>query len=105
MANYATNIFYARTECSKDLDTIEAFLDRTFNGYINRQNDCIDAEFSSRWEYPEEEISKYPEEEISKLIASLANKDKVYIKILSYEFDSDYVSFRIFSQGKWNVKL
>lgn len=97
MANYATNIFYARTECSKDLDMIEAFLDRTFNGYINRQNDCIDAEFSSRWEYPEEEISK--------LIASLANKDKVYIKILSYEFDSDYVSFRIFSQGKWSVKL
>ena len=74
MANYATNIFYAKTECSKDLDTIEAFLE-------------------------------YPEEEISKLIASLANKDKVYIKILSYEFDSDYVSFRIFSQGKWNVKL
>ena len=92
MANYATNIFYARTECSKDLNTIEAFLDGTFNGYVNRQNDCIDAEFSSRWEYPEEEISK--------LIASLANKDKVYIKILSYEFDSDYVSFRIFSQGK-----
>ena len=78
MANYATNIFYARTECSKDLNTIEAFLDGTFNGYVNRQNDCIDAEFSSRWEYPEEEISK--------LIASLANKDKVYIKILSYEF-------------------
>lgn len=97
MANYATNIFYARTECSKDLNTIEAFLDGTFNGYVNRQNDCIDAEFSSRWEYPEEEISK--------LIASLANKDKVYIKILSYEFDGDYVSFRIFSQGKWNVKL
>lgn len=97
MANYATNIFYARKECSKDLNTIEAFLDGTFNGYVNRQNDCIDAEFSSRWEYPEEEISK--------LIASLANKDKVYIKILSYEFDSDYVSFRIFSQGKWNVKL
>lgn len=97
MANYATNIFYARTECSKDLDTIEAFQDRTSTAISIVRTIAIDAEFSSRWEYPEEEISK--------LIASLANKNKVYIKILSYEFDSDYVSFRIFSQGKWNVKL
>jgi len=27
MANYATNIFYARTENKADLDKIEAFLD------------------------------------------------------------------------------
>ena len=37
MANYATNIFYARTENEADLDKIEAFLDDTFNGFINRQ--------------------------------------------------------------------
>ena len=28
-----------------------------------------------------------------------------YIKILSYEFTDEYVSFRIFSQGKWDIKL
>ena len=76
MANYATNIFHARTENKTDLDKIEAFLDDTFS-----------------------------EEEIKKLVESLEDKDKVYIKILTYEFEDEYVSFRIFSQGEWKVKL
>ena len=97
MANYATNIFYARTENKADLDKIEAFLDDTFDGFVNRQSDSVDAEYTSRWVYPEEEIDR--------LIASLEAKDKTYIKILSYEFADEYVSFRIFSQGKWDIKL
>ena len=82
MANYATNIFYARTENKADLDKIEAFLDDTFDGFVNRHSDSVDAEFTS-----------------------LEAKDKTYIKILSYEFADEYVSFRIFSQGKWDIKL
>ena len=39
------------------------------------------------------------------LVASLEAKDKVYIKILTYEFENEYVSFRIFSQGKWEIKI
>lgn len=35
----------------------------------------------------------------------MEDKDKVYIKILTYEFEDEYVSFRIFSQGEWKVKL
>ena len=97
MANYATNIFYARTENQTDLDKIEAFLDDKFNGFVNRQGNSVDAEFSSRWVYPEEEINK--------LVESLDAKDGAYIKILTYELDDEYVSFRIFSQGKWNIKL
>lgn len=97
MANYATNIFHARTENQTDLDKIEAFLDDKFNGFVNRQGDSVDAEFSSRWVYPEEEINK--------LVESLDAKDGAYIKILTYELDDEYVSFRIFSQGKWNIKL
>ncbi len=73
MANYATNIFYARTENKADLDKIEAFLDDTFDGFVNRHSDSVDAEFTSRWVYPEEEIDR--------LIASLEAKDKTYIKI------------------------
>lgn len=97
MANYATNIFHARTENKTDLDKIEAFLDDTFSEFTNRYGDSVDAEFSSRWVYPEEEIKK--------LVESLEDKDKVYIKILTYEFEDEYVSFRIFSQGEWKVKL
>lgn len=97
MANYATNIFHARTENQTDLDKIEAFLDDKFNGFVNRQGNSVDAEFSSRWVYPEEEINK--------LVELLDAKDGAYIKILTYELDDEYVSFRIFSQGKWNIKL
>ena len=97
MANYATNIFHVRTENRTDLDKIEAFLDDTFNGFVNRQGDSVDAEFTSRWVYPEEEINK--------LVESLEAKEKACIKILTYEFEDEYVSFRIFSQGKWNIKL
>ena len=73
MANYATNIFHASTENKQDLDKIEAFLDDNFNGLVNRYGDTVDAEFSSRWEYPEKEIDE--------LVASLAAKDKIYTDI------------------------
>ena len=86
MANYATNIFYASTENQNDLNKIEA-----------KYGNSVDAEFPSRWEYPEKEMDQ--------LVASLEAKDKVYIKILTYEFENEYVSFRIFSQGKWEIKI
>lgn len=97
MANCATNIFHASTENKQDLNKIEAFLDDNFNGFVNRYGDTVDAEFDSRWEYPEKAINE--------LIALLAAKDKIYIRILTYELEDEYVSFRIFSQGKWNIKL
>ena len=59
MANYATNIFYASTENEKDLDKVEKFLEDTFcDCYLNRAEDCIEGEFSSRWDYPEKEINE-----------------------------------------------
>ena len=82
---------------TKQTSSKVAFLDDTFDGFVNRHSDSVDAEFTSRWVYPEEEIDR--------LIASLEAKDKTYIKILSYEFTDEYVSFRIFSQGKWDIKL
>ena len=57
MANYATNLFFASTENESDLDKIEAFLDDKFGVcYQDRNDDCIEAEFESRWDYPEEII-------------------------------------------------
>lgn len=96
MANYATNLFFASTKNKQDLDKIEAFLDDNFDGFVNRYGDIIDAEFSSRWVYPEEEINK--------LVESLEAKDKIYIRILTHELEDEYVSFRTFSQGTWNIK-
>ena len=97
MANIATNTFHATTPNKQDLDKIEAFLDDNFDGYINRYADVIDAEFSSRWEYPEKEINK--------LVDSLEAKNEIYMRILTHELEDEYVSFRKFSQGKWEIKL
>ena len=97
MANIATNIFHATTANKQDLDKIEAFLDDNFDGYINRYANVIDAEFSSRWEYPEKEINK--------LVDSLEAKNEIYMRILTQELEDEYVSFRKFSQGKWEIKL
>lgn len=98
MANYATNLFFASTENEQDLDKIEAFLDETFaDSFIERTDDILKAEFSSRWVYPEELIDQ--------LVESLEAKNKIYIRILTHELEDEYVSFRTFSQGTWNIKL
>lgn len=98
MANYATNLFFASTKNEQDLDKIEAFLDDNFaDSFIERMDDILKAEFSSRWVYPEELIDK--------LVESLEAKDKIYIRILTHELEDEYVSFRTFSQGTWNIKL
>lgn len=98
MANYATNLFFANTENKQDLGKIEAFLDENFaDCFIERIDNTLKAEFSSRWVYPEELIGK--------LVESLEGKDEIYIRVLTHELENEYVSFRIFSQGTWNIKL
>ena len=97
MANYATNLFYANTECEKDLDRIEKFLsDNFFTCYSMREEEFIDAKFESKWEYPSELIDG--------LIKSLDEPTKVYIRVLSHELANEYVSFRIYSQGEWEIR-
>jgi len=72
MANCATNIFFASTENEKDLDKVENFLEENFGDcYQTRGEDYIEAEFSSRWSYPEELIDK--------LVASLEKQDEIFI--------------------------
>ena len=97
MANYVTNLFYANTECEKDLDRIEDFLsDHFFTCCFMREDESIDVEFESKWEYPSQLIER--------LIKSLNEPSKIYIRILSHELGNEYVSFRIYSQGKWDIK-
>ena len=98
MADYATNLFFASTENERDLDKVETFLDDNFaDCFIERSEDMLDAQFSSLWVYPEKEIDK--------LVASLEAKDEIYIRILTYALKDEYVSFRTFSQGTWNIKF
>ena len=98
MANYATNLFFATTENQRDLKRIATFLEENFNDCnFDTYKAAIDGEFYSKWTYPEKIIDE--------MIASLEDKTEVYIRILTHELSSEYVSFRMFSKGKWEIKL
>lgn len=45
----------------------------------------------------------YPEETIEGMIKNVEEPDKLYIRVLSHELQCEYVSFRTFNQGKWNI--
>ena len=97
MANYATNNFFAQTENEKDLITIEQFIEENFcDSYIARHGQCVESEFYSKWECPQKEMDE--------LFALLETPEQIYISIHSYELSNEYVSFRTFSNGVWNIK-
>ena len=35
----------------------------------------------------------------------MSEKISLDSSVLTYEFENEYVSFRIFSQGKWEIKI
>ena len=51
--------------------------------------------------YPAAEKEEAPADE---LIALLEAPKRIYIRIHSYELANEYVSFRTFSNGVWNIK-
>lgn len=98
MANYATNLFFASTKNEEDLNKIGLFLDENFSDNVyERDNDSIEGEFFSAW--------RYPKELMDDMITSLEDKDNIYIRVLTFEYSSEYVSFRVFCIGKWKVKI
>ena len=98
MADYAANLFYASTNNRKDLEKIEQFLEEDMRDSMYVSDDCIiEGEFLSRYSFPEKEVND--------LIASLDTPDELYLRVLTYDLPNEYVSFRIYSNGKWNIKL
>lgn len=97
MANIATNIFFASVENEADLDYIVEFINDNFDdSFCDVYDDCMSAEFSSRW--------KYPESLMEDLVDGLVDKQNAYIRILTYELSSEYISFRIFTKGRWDIR-
>ena len=83
MANYATNLFFCSTENENDLEKVEKFLDeKFFDCYLERSEDYV----------------------INEMIESLEDKQGIYIRVLTHELCNEYVSFRIFSQGEWDIR-
>ena len=75
MANYATNLFLAKTKCKKDLERINDFFIENFcDCDMEMAEDYIQGEFYSKWTYPEEMIDR--------LIESLETRNDIYIRVL-----------------------
>lgn len=97
MANIANNDFFASTSNEKDLKRIEAYLDENFDyDSFMSDDDYIEVMFYSRWEYPENLIDE--------MIASLEAPNELYIRVLSYDLPNEFVSFRVFEMGKWDIR-
>ena len=97
MVNYATNLFYAEKKNGNELKKVEDYLEENFcDCYVNRLENGLDCEFSSKWDYPEETIDN--------MISLLEDKNDIYIRVLTHELCNEYVSFRVFKNGEWDVK-
>lgn len=99
MANICSNIFYCSTNNAENYKKIETFLTDDFQcDYIDSNDeDFIEAAFDSKWTFPESAFEE--------LVGSLAPDDGLYIRVLSYEFGCEYVSYRIYKNGEWDIKL
>lgn len=110
MANICTNMFYATVKVEetterheKLYEKINDFLEENVNvTHIDGDNCFTEIDFESYWEFPLKEMEKlttqiqkeYPQE-----------YENLYMRCLSYEFGCEYVSYHIFQNGKWEVKL
>ena len=96
MANICTNILYCRTEHESDLKKVEDFLEKHFEVYQQTFEESLEAEFESRWDYPEQLMNK--------LWESLEHKESIYIRILSHCLEDEYACLRVFKNGEWEIK-
>lgn len=98
MANHATNLFFASTTNEKDRARIVRHLGENFDDWkYDVFDECVEGEFTSRWAYPAEIIEG--------MTALLEAEDNVYIRILTHDLANEYVSFRVFSKGKWRIEI
>lgn len=110
MANLCINMFYATIKVEETTERheeiyqeINDFLGEKLTFYYSEFDECyIEIEFESKWTFPEQEV-----EEVTKQLQAKypCEFQDLYMRCLSYEFGCEYVSYRIFQNGKWEVKL
>jgi hypothetical protein len=102
MANTCTNRLYLSTRDKHLRDDLAESIRQSFDCNDVQQSghgevfDC-EMEFDSRWTFPHKEM-----EELTK---ELPQVNDLYIRVLSYEFDCEYVGFNIYANGEWRDKF
>lgn len=98
MANICTNMFYCSSDKEQNIRKIEQFISEQFGwDGCDAEDNSLEGEFGSRWSFPESVMEE--------LISTFDEDDTLYIRVLSYEFGCEYVSFRVYRNGEWSINL
>jgi hypothetical protein len=101
MANICINKLYLSTKDRPLRDTLMESLRQSFHCdsvlYCDDGVFDCEMEFNSKWTFPHREM-----EELTK---ELPEGNDLYIRVLSYEFDCEYVGFNIYASGEWRDKF
>jgi len=101
MANICTNKLYLTTKDKVLRDSMTESIAKTFNcNDINSIDGKIfecEIDFDSKWTFPYKEMEKMTQE--------LPEGNDLYIRVLSYEFNCDYIGYNIYSSGEWCDKF
>ena len=99
MANVCSNLFFCSTTNAENYKKIEEFLITDFLcDYIDCGDESfIEAVFDSKWSFPESAFEE--------LFSTFVPDDSLYMRVLSYEFGCEYVSYRIYKNGEWDIKI
>jgi hypothetical protein len=102
MANICTNKLYLSTKDKQLFDNlIESITDSFYCSDLQpiESDDIFDCEieFNSNWTFPHKKMEELTNE--------LPQENDLYIRVLSYEFDCEYVGFNIYASGEWRDKF
>ena len=96
MANIATNLFYSNSQVEDDLDIVETFLNDNFECWSERVDEGIEAEFESKWDFPEELMNQ--------MASQLTAPQEMYMRCLSHCLEDEYAALFVFRDGAWQLK-
>lgn len=91
MANLCDNTFYAYSEDSRNIETIKDYFDRWPGANIEIDGDQVDVYFSSKWDFPLEDMRK--------LYELIPNKKDIYMRCLSVEYGCLYHALWVCNNG------
>jgi hypothetical protein len=101
MANICTNKLYLSTKDKQLRDRLIDEIWESFNCVDEQMFDGSDfaceIEFDSRWTFPHREMEALTE--------TLPEDNDLYIRVLSYELDCEYIGFNIYATGEWHDKF
>lgn len=98
MSNICNNEFYAYSNNDDNINVIYKFMDE-YDGtsHLDGGIDYVECYFESKWDFPEEKMDD--------LFNSLPDKNDIYMRCLSTEYENEYVAFYVCRDSDgWQLK-